>query len=148
MKEKPVVMFCTGGILKYFEECGGLHYRGDCFVFDKHVAVWPDLAESELAQCFACQAILSAEAQQAAQYVVGKSCPHCCPTPEIRVRQRIAERHTAWTPTRPDRSIARRARSTKRPPSAPETVCANFPSLPALLLSPFFLRCAGLGNAG
>src|SRR5690606_16214755 len=27
-----------GGILKYFEECGGAHYEGDCFVFDKRVA--------------------------------------------------------------------------------------------------------------
>ena len=58
MKDQPVVMFCTGGIrcekagpfmekegfkniyqldggiLKYFEECGGDHYDGDCFVFD------------------------------------------------------------------------------------------------------------------
>jgi len=55
-KKKPLVMFCTGGIrcekagplmeeqgfeqvyqldggiLKYFEECGGDHYDGDCFV--------------------------------------------------------------------------------------------------------------------
>ena len=23
-----------GGILKYFEDCGGEHYSGDCFVFD------------------------------------------------------------------------------------------------------------------
>lgn len=58
LKDKPVVMFCTGGIrcekatalameygikdvyqleggiLKYFEETGGMYYRGDCFVFD------------------------------------------------------------------------------------------------------------------
>lgn len=57
-KVKPMVMFCTGGIrcekataiainygfkdvyqleggiLKYFEECGGAHYEGECFVFD------------------------------------------------------------------------------------------------------------------
>ena len=58
LKATPVVMFCTGGIrcekagplleregfrhifqldggiLKYFEHCGGAHYDGDCFVFD------------------------------------------------------------------------------------------------------------------
>lgn len=64
MKDKPVVMYCTGGIrcekasslflkeygfkevyqleggiLKYFEECGGAHYDGDCFVFDERVCV-------------------------------------------------------------------------------------------------------------
>lgn len=33
-----------GGILKYFEEVGGAHYRGDCFVFDERRAVDPDLA--------------------------------------------------------------------------------------------------------
>ena len=33
-----------GGILKYFEETGGAHYRGDCFVFDEREAVGHDLA--------------------------------------------------------------------------------------------------------
>jgi UPF0176 protein len=32
-----------GGILKYFEEVGGAHYRGDCFVFDERTALNPDL---------------------------------------------------------------------------------------------------------
>ena len=63
---KKVVMFCTGGIrcekatayatdlgidayqidggiLKYFEDVGGAHYEGDCFVFDYRVAVDPNL---------------------------------------------------------------------------------------------------------
>jgi len=33
-----------GGILKYFEEVGGDHYHGDCFVFDERRAVDPGLA--------------------------------------------------------------------------------------------------------
>jgi UPF0176 protein len=33
-----------GGILKYFEECGGAHYRGDCFVFDERVDLNSNLA--------------------------------------------------------------------------------------------------------
>ena len=33
-----------GGILKYFEQVGGAHYRGDCFVFDERVALAPDLS--------------------------------------------------------------------------------------------------------
>jgi UPF0176 protein len=28
-----------GGILKYFEEAGGAHFRGECFVFDERVAL-------------------------------------------------------------------------------------------------------------
>lgn len=33
-----------GGILKYFEETGGAHYRGNCFVFDEREALSADLA--------------------------------------------------------------------------------------------------------
>lgn len=33
-----------GGILKYFEETGGAHYRGGCFVFDEREALAPDLS--------------------------------------------------------------------------------------------------------
>ena len=32
-----------GGILKYFEDAGGAHYHGDCFVFDEREAVSADL---------------------------------------------------------------------------------------------------------
>jgi UPF0176 protein len=32
-----------GGILKYFEEVGGAHYHGDCFVFDEREALAADL---------------------------------------------------------------------------------------------------------
>lgn len=32
-----------GGILKYFEDVGGAHYHGDCFVFDEREAVSADL---------------------------------------------------------------------------------------------------------
>ena len=70
LKDKTVVMFCTGGIrcekatalamtdefkaqfkevyqleggiLKYFEECGTEHYDGTCFVFDQRIALTPE----------------------------------------------------------------------------------------------------------
>ena len=32
-----------GGVLKYFEETGGAHWQGGCFVFDDRGAVGPDL---------------------------------------------------------------------------------------------------------
>jgi UPF0176 protein len=35
-----------GGILKYFEDAGGAHWNGDCFVFDERGAVDPGLAPS------------------------------------------------------------------------------------------------------
>lgn len=46
MREAGVenVLQLEGGILKYFEEVGGAHYRGDCFVFDGRRALAPDLS--------------------------------------------------------------------------------------------------------
>ena len=67
LKDTPVVTFCTGGIrcekaaplmkragfnqvyqleggiLRYFEEVGGAHWRGNCVVFDDRGALAPDL---------------------------------------------------------------------------------------------------------
>jgi len=36
-----------GGILRYFEETGGAHYRGQCFVFDERQALGADLAPTQ-----------------------------------------------------------------------------------------------------
>ncbi len=101
LKNQPVVTFCTGGIrcekaapllemagftqvfqldggiLRYFEECGRAHYDGDCFVFDKRVALDSSLRETGAAQCFVCQTPLSAIEQQDIRYVESVSCPHC-----------------------------------------------------------------------
>ena len=38
------VLQLEGGILKYFEEVGGDHWTGDCFVFDEREALRPDLS--------------------------------------------------------------------------------------------------------
>jgi UPF0176 protein len=67
-QKKPVVMFCTGGIrcekaspigikaglqdvyqleggiLDYFKDCEGAHWKGGCFVFDQRLAVDPNLS--------------------------------------------------------------------------------------------------------
>ena len=101
MKEQPLVMFCTGGIrcekagpfmeqagfknvfqldggiLKYFEECGGAHYDGECFVFDRRVGVDPQLQETNSVMCFNCQMPLLEAEQRHPHYVPDKSCPHC-----------------------------------------------------------------------
>ena len=39
-----------GGILNYFEQCGGAHFRGACFVFDARVALDPSLQQTGSAQ--------------------------------------------------------------------------------------------------
>lgn len=101
MKDEPVVMFCTGGIrcekasaimmeagftnvkqlkggvLGYFEQVGGDHWNGDCFVFDQRVAVNPSLDETEVVVCFACREPLSKEEQTSPDYVIGMSCSYC-----------------------------------------------------------------------
>ena len=119
MKNRPVVTFCTGGIrcekagpflekagfadvyqldggiLKYFEECGGEHYRGDCFVFDQRVALDPELRETETVQCYVCQNTLTREDSASAKYVPGRSCPHCFESEADAMARVIAKRHAA-----------------------------------------------------
>ena len=116
LKSQPVVTFCTGGIrcekaaplleregftevyqldggiLKYFEECGGEHYVGECFVFDKRVAVDPQLKPSQLAMCFVCQAILSPEEQASPKFAEGVCCPRCYRPPETSQAELLARR--------------------------------------------------------
>ena len=45
LKERnvPNVFQLDGGILKYFEDVGGAHWTGECFVFDRRVALDPTL---------------------------------------------------------------------------------------------------------
>jgi len=66
-----------GGILKYFEEVGGAHYNGDCFVFDYRTALNPQLQPTETVQCFVCRAVVTPRQQLAPEYVYEVSCPHC-----------------------------------------------------------------------
>ena len=101
LKDKQVVMFCTGGIrcekasvvmmdagfsnvkqlkggiLGYFEEVGGDYWNGDCFVFDRRVAVNPELEETDVVQCFACREPLLLEEQSSGEYIIAQSCPYC-----------------------------------------------------------------------
>ena len=116
-KDEPVVMFCTGGIrcekagpfmeqagfqqvyqleggiLKYFEECGGDYYDGDCFVFDQRVAVDPGLKETEHTQCYVCQEVVTPEDQQSPLYVAGESCARCYREPREKIQERVRQRN-------------------------------------------------------
>lgn len=66
-----------GGILRYFEDVGGAHYQGDCFVFDYRTALNPKLEPTVTTQCFACRAVVTPREQLSPLYVYEKSCPHC-----------------------------------------------------------------------
>lgn len=119
LRERPVVMFCTGGIrcekagpymeqagfrdiyqldggiLKYFEDVGGAHYRGECFVFDKRVALDPQLQPTATQQCYACLQPLSVEDQKSPLYDPPHTCPHCYQTPKQKQQQLLAQRQAA-----------------------------------------------------
>jgi UPF0176 protein len=119
LKDQPIVMFCTGGIrcekagpfmemegfknifqldggiLKYFEECGGAHYDGECFVFDQRVGLDPSLQETDSDQCFSCQTPLTAADQVDARYLPGQSCPYCFKTPAEQLAITLTERQAA-----------------------------------------------------
>lgn len=105
-KQKKVAMFCTGGIrcekassymlahgfeevyhlqggiLKYLETVSTdeSQWDGDCFVFDRRVAVGHGLEESPYQICYGCRFPLSEEDVKSASYEKGVSCPHCIDT--------------------------------------------------------------------
>ena len=66
-----------GGVLGYFEEVGGNHWDGDCFVFDRRVALNPELEETEIIVCYACREPLSKDEQDDETYILGVSCRYC-----------------------------------------------------------------------
>jgi UPF0176 protein len=100
-KDKTIVTFCTGGIrcekaapylitqgfkdvyqlqggiLKYLEEFQNTHFDGDCFVFDKRIAVDTQLKETHTVQCHSCRHPVSEQDQQSEHYIEGQSCPKC-----------------------------------------------------------------------
>ena len=105
MKEKPVVMYCTGGIrcekasavmlnagftdvrqlkggiLGYFEECGGDHWDGECFVFDRRVGVDSEVNGTGAVVCFECREPLTEVDQASEHYRIAESCPYCVRSP-------------------------------------------------------------------
>jgi RluA family pseudouridine synthase len=117
LKKQPIVTFCTGGIrcekaapfmeregfeqiwqleggiLKYFEEVGGDHYDGECFVFDQRVGVDPGLEETQSTQCYMCQSPLTDDDQADPRFVENVSCPYCFKTTEQQMQASILKRH-------------------------------------------------------
>jgi UPF0176 protein len=118
-KDRPLAMFCTGGIrcekatalmlelgfdevyhlkggiLRYLEEVPPEQNRwnGECFVFDTRVAVDRDLAEGGYVQCHACRRPLSSEDLASPDYREGVSCPQCINDLDADRAARLEERH-------------------------------------------------------
>ena len=117
-KDRPLAMFCTGGIRcekaaalmldlgfkEVYQLKGGIlnylenvtdeenQWQGECFVFDKRVAVDRDLAEGGYVQCHACRRPLSSEDLASADYREGVSCPKCIRALEHDRATRLEER--------------------------------------------------------
>lgn len=101
LEGKDIVMFCTGGvrcekasalmlkngfknvrqidggIINYFKETGGNHWKGDCFVFDDRVALDKDLLETDYKLCFRCREPLNKEEIGSDKYKIDEYCPYC-----------------------------------------------------------------------
>lgn len=117
-KERPVAMFCTGGIRcekatalmlelgfndVYHLRGGILNYlssvsdddnrwQGECFVFDTRVAVDRDLSEGGYVQCHACRRPLGTRELQSEHYREGVSCPLCVNESDDDRKLRLEER--------------------------------------------------------
>jgi len=117
-KNRPVAMFCTGGIRcekstsyllnqgfkKVYHLKGGiLNYlervdvkdslwKGDCFVFDNRVTVNHELQPGEYDMCHACRHAITDQDRISPKYEEGVSCPYCYDTLSEETRKRAAER--------------------------------------------------------
>lgn len=117
-KEKPIAMFCTGGIrcerstaylkalgfkevyhlkggiLKYLEEIPKEKslWEGECFVFDQRVSVRHGLELGNYDQCFGCRMPISEEDKMSEHYLEGIHCHHCYNSHNDEHYQRVRER--------------------------------------------------------
>lgn len=117
-REKPTAIYCTGGIrcekaaqtlavsgfreiyqldqgiLGYFDAGADRSlWQGECFVFDKRVAITPDLEQGTATQCHACRRPLTQCDRQSSHYVAGVSCPMCIDHLTARRREGLLERN-------------------------------------------------------
>lgn len=117
-RNRPLAMFCTGGIRcekavalmqelgfnEVYQLQGGIlnyletvppaesQWQGECFVFDKRVALDHELAEGEYVQCHACRRPLNSTDLASPDYREGVSCPRCIGTLEKDRAVRLEER--------------------------------------------------------
>ncbi|WP_421785244.1 rhodanese-related sulfurtransferase [Hyphobacterium sp.] len=89
------VFHLKGGILKYLERIPAAEslWDGDCFVFDRRVAVGHGLNESDVSICHACREPLTAADRRSPLFVEGESCAYCRAERTSIQRRGYAERH-------------------------------------------------------
>ncbi len=71
------VLQLEGGILNYFEQVGGAHYHGDCFVFDQRTVLNPALVPVDVVSCTQCGAHVTPREQLSLRYRSDGICPQC-----------------------------------------------------------------------
>jgi UPF0176 protein len=92
------VFHLKGGILKYLEEVApqDSRWNGECYVFDKRVAVGHGLAPGTWIACHGCGAPLDEAEARSDAYEPGVSCPYCIDgLTEERARD-LRERHRSF----------------------------------------------------
>ncbi|NDE89803.1 MAG: rhodanese-related sulfurtransferase [Alphaproteobacteria bacterium] len=95
----PEVYHLKGGILKYLEEIPQEQstWNGECYVFDRRMAVGHGLATGAHAMCFSCGYALNEADQTHALYEAGVSCHHCHATTSDADKARYRMRHVQMT---------------------------------------------------
>jgi UPF0176 protein len=122
-RHKKIAMFCTGGIrcekassymlahgfeevyhlkggiLKYLEcvSADQSQWDGECFVFDRRVAVGHGLAEGGLNLCYGCRYPVSADDKNHPDYEEGVSCHRCRATLTPHKADSLRMRHRQMT---------------------------------------------------
>lgn len=117
--EKPIAMFCTGGIrcekasahllalghkqifqlkggiLSYLQDNSKDHsmWEGDCFVFDDRVAVDANLEPADYEKCHGCRRPLSPDDRRSKEYEYGISCHNCIDSLNDNRRASLMERN-------------------------------------------------------
>lgn len=117
-KDKPIAMFCTGGIRcekstsyllnqgfkKVYHLDGGIlnylekvspdqsMWEGECFVFDNRVTVDHKLEAGAYDMCHACRHTVNEDDKKSSQYIEGVSCPYCYDTLTEEQRDRAKQR--------------------------------------------------------
>jgi len=123
-KHKKVAMYCTGGIrcekasafmraegfeevyhlkggiLKYLEEIppDQSKWHGQCYVFDKRMAVGHGLTTGDYSMCFCCGQPVSAQDKKHEHYEDGVSCARCFGISSEEDKQRFRARHVRMAP--------------------------------------------------
>ncbi|KAE8733153.1 Rhodanese-like domain-containing protein 7 [Hibiscus syriacus] len=95
------VYHLKGGILKYLEEIPRTEslWEGECFVFDKRVAVEHGLIQGNFKLCYGCKQPVSDADMEAPEWEYGVSCPYCYSTKSEEEKERARARQRqfeAW----------------------------------------------------